>query len=105
MAKNHASVDAAVQHLIKVEIPSSWASLETPIIEANPESKRNASSKAVYLEEVAKPMLHLDGDSLPVSVFSPSEGVGDMRGIGLFRDLVMIRGLVSGLNPLSSDTA
>jgi hypothetical protein len=39
----------------------------------NPESKIHASSKQQYLEEVALPMLHLDGDNLPVSVFSPSE--------------------------------
>ncbi len=30
-----------------------------------------AGSKLQYLEQVAKPMLHLEGNSLPVSVFSP----------------------------------
>ncbi|GFR48672.1 hypothetical protein Agub_g10627 [Astrephomene gubernaculifera] len=71
VAKNHAAVDAAVSSLCKVEIPASWGELETVAVHPNPPSKVASSSRLEFLEKVAQPMLALEGDKLPVSVFSP----------------------------------
>ncbi|KAG2483210.1 hypothetical protein HYH03_017908 [Edaphochlamys debaryana] len=71
VAQNHAAVDAAISALVKAEIPASWGAITTAPVNPEPESKLNASSRWEFIEKVAKPMLALEGDKLPVSVFSP----------------------------------
>eukprot|EP00798_Chlamydomonas_sp_ICE-L_P005518 gene5518-4149_t len=56
----------------KIDVPDSWASLETEVLPPEPDSKKSASSKWQFIEDVAKPMLALEGDRLPVSVFEPA---------------------------------
>ena len=70
---NQAAVDAAIAQLKQIEIPAAWRTLETGVVSPDPEAKRNSTSKWKFIEEVAKPMLALEGDRLPVSVFQPGE--------------------------------
>ena len=70
---NQAAVDASIEQLKQIEIPAAWATVETGVVSPDPLAKRVASSKLQFIEEVAKPMLALEGDRLPVSVFSPRE--------------------------------
>uniref|UniRef100_A0A7S0RJ95 pyruvate dehydrogenase (NADP(+)) n=2 Tax=Chlamydomonas leiostraca TaxID=1034604 RepID=A0A7S0RJ95_9CHLO len=72
VAKNQAAVDQAVSALRKIEIPAEWATIDTPVVSPAPASKEAATSKLAFIEDVVKPMLALEGDRLPVSVFSPS---------------------------------
>nr|CCA61743.1 pyruvate ferredoxin oxidoreductase [Chlamydomonas reinhardtii] len=70
VAKNHSAVDMAVAALKKLDIPASWSSLPTHVVNPNPPAEGN-TSRWEFIETVAKPMLALEGDKLPVSVFSP----------------------------------
>lgn len=72
VAKNQKAVDDAVGGLIKIEIPASWKTLDTPVVSPVPAGK-DLTNKWEFIEHVAKPMLALEGDRLPVSVMSPSE--------------------------------
>lgn len=67
--KNQKVVDLSVEGLRKIEIPASWAEIPTPVVQTHLDARKG--SKLQFIEEVAKPMLAMDGDSLPVSVFSP----------------------------------
>ena len=61
---NIAAVDRAAEALEEVKYPADWATATTgaQLIEAEvPE----------YVKNVVKPILHLDGDKLPVSAFTP----------------------------------
>ncbi|EFJ49484.1 pyruvate-ferredoxin oxidoreductase [Volvox carteri f. nagariensis] len=71
VAKNHAAVDAAIAALKHVEIPASWADVQTAALHPNPPAKTNSGSRWEFMEQVARPMLALEGDKLPVSIFSP----------------------------------
>ncbi|GLI66847.1 hypothetical protein VaNZ11_010830 [Volvox africanus] len=71
VAKNHAAVDMAISALKHVEIPADWGELDTPVVHPNPPAKVLAGSRWEFIEKVARPMLALEGDKLPVSVFSP----------------------------------
>mmetsp|Transcript_33261 Transcript_33261/g.73565 ORF Transcript_33261/g.73565 Transcript_33261/m.73565 type:complete len:1321 (+) Transcript_33261:162-4124(+) len=73
VAQNQAAVDDTIKHLKRIDIPASWAATPTPIVSPDPAVKRStlSSSKWHFIEEVAKPMLALEGDNLPVSVFGP----------------------------------
>jgi len=68
--KNQKMVDMALESLVKIEVPASWASVEVPAVAPVPAGKESASMLQ-FLEEVARPMLAMEGDNLPVSVFSP----------------------------------
>ncbi|KXZ51159.1 hypothetical protein GPECTOR_13g646 [Gonium pectorale] len=71
VAKNHAAVDAAISGLVKVAVPASWTEGVTAPVDPNPPAKAAAGSRLAFLEQVAAPMLALEGDKLPVSVFEP----------------------------------
>ncbi|GLC36254.1 hypothetical protein PLESTM_000423900 [Pleodorina starrii] len=73
VSKNHAAVDAAISALKSVDIPAAWGRVETPaaLVHPNPPAKVQSGSRWEFMETVAKPMLALEGDKLPVSVFSP----------------------------------
>ncbi|GLC52240.1 hypothetical protein PLESTB_000599400 [Pleodorina starrii] len=73
VSKNHAAVDAAISALQSVDIPAAWGRVETPaaLVHPNPPAKVQSGSRWEFMETVAKPMLALEGDKLPVSVFSP----------------------------------
>ncbi|KAG2495627.1 hypothetical protein HYH03_006227 [Edaphochlamys debaryana] len=71
VAKNHAAVDAAVSALVRADIPADWAAAETAPVNPSPAAKAAAGSRLEFIERVARPMLALQGDKLPVSVFPP----------------------------------
>jgi len=60
---NNAAVDKAVDSLVKIKVPKSWATAgqEAYIDRDEPE----------FVSEVMRPMLAQQGDKLPVSAFSP----------------------------------
>ena len=61
---NIAGVDGAFEHLKEIEYPSSWAELTV-------EEPREDLSIPEEVRNVAMPMNHWKGDSLPVSAFRP----------------------------------
>ena len=78
MANNQAAVDIAALQLKRIDIPDSWAALTpesvAPPTPSTPPEDTDHPAKMKrhqFIELVAKPMLSLHGDRLPVSVFSP----------------------------------
>lgn len=71
VAKNHAAVDAAISAVKKVDVPASWGGLVTKPVSLHTAEKTASTSRLDYIERVVQPMLALEGDKLPVSVFSP----------------------------------
>ncbi|WIA36898.1 hypothetical protein OEZ86_008144 [Tetradesmus obliquus] len=75
--QNCAAVDGAVSALIKIEVPAAWASAndapEGRLGHSHTPAAQAAAAKGVahFLEEVVKPVLAMEGDRLPVSVFRP----------------------------------
>ena len=106
IAQNQAAVDASIRHLHLIPIPEAWAALPTPpvvVAEAdrwgaaasgpveNAQGNREGGSllagqdsgspnRLEFIERVARPMLALEGDRLPVSAFAPSRS---SRGEGI----------------------
>ena len=66
-------MDEAVKYLKKIEIPASWATLETAAVgvASTDVAKKQALNKHDFITEIAIPMLAMDGDRLPVSIFGP----------------------------------
>eukprot|EP00741_Cyanophora_paradoxa_P023775 tig00021621_g22964.t1 len=66
VAMNHRCVDAAVAHLVTVPIPDEWKT-------AQDDTRRRAPGPVAtdFVKNVVKPMLAMEGDSLPVSAFVP----------------------------------
>lgn len=76
VAQNHAAVDGAVAALKKIDIPAEWATMAPEGLvgsaTATPRAaKAAAEGPAAFLEKVVRPMLAMEGDKLPVSVFAP----------------------------------
>ena len=63
VARNLAAIEQAADALQPVEYPESWASAEDNA-DTNPEWPE-------YIKEIANPCMKLEGDSLPVSLFTP----------------------------------
>ena len=60
---NHAAVDKAMDRLVRVEYPASWADAEIlPLAETD---------EPDFVKKVLRPMLAQKGDQLPVSAFEP----------------------------------
>ncbi|WP_147821857.1 pyruvate:ferredoxin (flavodoxin) oxidoreductase [Salidesulfovibrio onnuriiensis] len=60
---NVAAVDKAIESLVAVDYPASWAKAED-----KPAAKRDEPE---FVSKVMRPMLEQNGDSLPVSAFEP----------------------------------
>ena len=60
---NYAAVDKAVEHLVKIDYPASWA-------EAQDEAAAAAESVPEFVEKVVRPVQSLKGNELPVSAFT-----------------------------------
>lgn len=77
VAQNHAAVDGSVSSIIKFDVPKDWAdATDAPQgrlgISHTPAAQKAAQQgPAQFLEEVVKPILAMEGDRLPVSVFKP----------------------------------
>ena len=81
---NYKAIEEAPSHLIKIEVPSSWA-------EATTGATVGASvTDDKYFNEIIKPIIALDGDKLPVSKMTPDGRVPtdttrfEKRGIAAF---------------------
>ena len=61
---NYAAVDSAVEHLVKIDYPASWA-------EAEDEAAAATESVPEFVENVVRPIQSLKGNELPVSAFTP----------------------------------
>lgn len=69
--KNFRAVDMAVGALRKVEVPSSWADAVEYVLPDKNLPKGIPRDTDSFFNMISKPCLRLEGDSLPVSVFSP----------------------------------
>ncbi|GAB4822569.1 hypothetical protein N2152v2_009615 [Parachlorella kessleri] len=71
---NYAAVDKALEKLVKIEIPQGWGKDETLDRVGAAESAAQfvgTKSPQEFLRKVVQPMLAMEGDKLPVSVFTP----------------------------------
>ncbi|KAI8468670.1 MAG: thiamine diphosphate-binding protein [Monoraphidium minutum] len=69
---NNAAVDTALDKLVEIEIPEGWRCGESFIGTAEKAAHiTGASSPSDFLHQVVMPMLAMEGDKLPVSVFAP----------------------------------
>lgn len=66
---NYAAVDAGGDAVVKVEVPSEWASIEVKPAAACADSCK----KPEFVTEIVEPINALKGDSLPVSAFNGRE--------------------------------
>lgn len=60
---NLAAIEDAVEGIEEIKYPASWISAEEDI--------KNTGNLPSFIENVAKPCMDLEGDSLPVSAFTP----------------------------------
>ena len=65
---NIAAIDLGVSSFVKVEVPTSWANAENAQAQA-----AAAVEEPAYVKNFVRPVSALEGDSLPVSIFSGSE--------------------------------
>ena len=64
---NFAAIDAGVDALVKIDVPASWANLDTTV--TAPEVKGNRPELVKFVKEILMPVNAQKGDSLPVSSF------------------------------------
>ncbi len=62
---NFAAVELGAKHMIKVNVPASWATTNTGAKMVDPSDNK-------YFEEFIRPIIAQEGNELPVSVFNPS---------------------------------
>jgi pyruvate-ferredoxin/flavodoxin oxidoreductase len=60
---NYAAVDAGIERVIQVEIPSHWKTLE-------PESPKSNINTPGFIRDILEPVNNMNGDDIPVSVFA-----------------------------------
>jgi len=65
---NIAAIDLGVSSFVKIEVPTSWANAENAQAQA-----AAAVEEPAYVKNFVRPVSALEGDSLPVSIFSGSE--------------------------------
>jgi pyruvate-ferredoxin/flavodoxin oxidoreductase len=69
---NWAAVDKALERLVPIEIPAGWGKDEARVGAADHMAATTGSRTAAeFLNNVVRPMLAMEGDKLPVSVFPP----------------------------------
>jgi pyruvate-ferredoxin/flavodoxin oxidoreductase len=66
VAMNHAAVDRALESLVRVDYPESWAEVVDPA-----DTVAVANEEPEFVQKVMRPMFAQKGDRLPVSAFSP----------------------------------
>ncbi|MDO5519694.1 MAG: pyruvate:ferredoxin (flavodoxin) oxidoreductase [bacterium] len=86
VSMNHEAVDKGVALIEKIEIPKEWATADNKACDCHEEVV-----EPEFIQKVVRPMEHMRGDSLPVSVFKGREdgtfpnGISayEKRGIGV----------------------
>lgn len=68
---NYAAVDAALERLVEIQIPQNLKSEPRLGAAEAAAAETGAKTPVEFLEKVVKPMLNMEGDKLPVSVFAP----------------------------------
>ena len=63
---NEKAIDAGATAFVKIDVPADWANAEDCACEAKSEG---AEKLVKMVDEIMKPVGHMDGDSLPVSAF------------------------------------
>ncbi len=63
---NEKAIDAGASAYVKIDVPADWANAEDGCCEAKSEG---AEKLVKMVDEIMKPVGHMDGDSLPVSAF------------------------------------
>ena len=63
---NEKAIDAGASAYVKIDVPADWANAEDCCCEAKSEG---AEKLVKMVDEIMKPVGHMDGDSLPVSAF------------------------------------
>ena len=63
---NEKAIDAGATAYVKIDVPADWANAEDCACEAKSEG---AEKLVKMVDEIMKPVGHMDGDSLPVSAF------------------------------------
>jgi len=71
--KNQLVVDMCLEYLDVFPIPVEWRMVKTKgnVVSPSLIARKKETPKQQFVREVAKPMLALEGDKLPVSVFQP----------------------------------
>lgn len=65
---NHRAIDAGATAYVKVDIPASW---KTATDKATAPKYKGRKELVKMVTDIMEPVAHMDGDSLPVSVFVP----------------------------------
>ncbi len=60
---NYAAVDKTLENMVQINYPKSWSSLT--------ETKISQKDEPAFVKNVMRPMLAVQGDTLPVSAFNP----------------------------------
>lgn len=69
---NFAAVDKAVEHLVEIPVPEGWLHEGERVgLSEKAAAATGSRTASEFLENVVRPMLNMEGDKLPVSVFSP----------------------------------
>lgn len=69
---NFAAVDKALEHLVEIPIPAGWGKdVDRVGLGEQAAARTGSRTAAEFLENVVRPMLNMEGDKLPVSVFAP----------------------------------
>ena len=63
---NHRAIDAGATAYVKIDVPAAWADAEDAPVEHDYEGRLKLVK---MVTEIMEPIAHMDGDSLPVSVF------------------------------------
>jgi len=71
VAMNHAAVDGALNSLVEINYPASWADAE--------DTAAHDENVPDFVKNVLRPMAAVQGDKLPVSVFNP-DGIFPVAG-------------------------
>ena len=64
--KNHNAIDAGVSAFVKINVPADWADATDKVVE---EKSEGPEKLVKMVDNIMKPVAHMDGDMLPVSVF------------------------------------
>ena len=64
---NYKAIDAGVDAIVKIDVPSSWKTADATAAKVTVENKRESLKN--FVEDIVLPVNLMDGDSLPVSKF------------------------------------
>ena len=87
---NYKAIDKTLASIEEIKYPESWCDRDATEIKSIYPNTDNDDSLELFIKDVARPILSLNGDSLPVSKFSPDGKVPtgttayEKRGVAVF---------------------